>query len=210
MHRGRTAASAHWKNRGNRDEIWRRDDITGSIGIFGLVPTFEETLGRVGVTYDGVRTGPLVGDSVTGGISDAMARVLQATVDYGYRQFIDLVASGRDMTTEEVEAVAEGRVWTGERAHELGLVDHLGHLADAVDSAAALADVERFNVRYIEEPLSPQEVLLQEAMDSLGLVDNADQSPGVMGHLAEQLRSIVAFNDPRHVYALCEACGLED
>ena len=116
------------------------------------------------MTYDGVRTGPLVGDSVTGGISDAMARVMQATVDYGYRQFIDLVASGRDMTTEEVEAVAEGRVWTGERAHEHGLVDHLGHLADAVDSAAALADVERFKVRYIEEPLSPQEVLLQQAM----------------------------------------------
>ena len=206
-----TAASGGYWIAATADEIWAAPTtITGSIGIFGLVPTFEETLGRVGVTYDGVRTGPLVGDSVTGGISEAMARVLQATVDYGYRQFIDLVASGRDMTTEEVEAVAEGRVWTGERAHGLGLVDHLGHLADAVDSAAALADVERFNVRYIEEPLSPQEVLLQEAMDNLGLVDNADRSPGIMGHLAEQLRSIVAFNDPRHVYALCEACGLED
>ena len=206
-----TAASGGYWIAATADEIWAAPTtITGSIGIFGLVPTFEETLGRVGVTYDGVRTGPLVGDSATGGISDATARVLQATVDYGYRQFIDLVASGRDMTTKEVEAVAEGRVWTGERAHELGLVDHLGHLADAVDSAAALADVERFKVRYIEEPLSPQEMLLQQAMENLGLARNADQSPGIASHLAEQLRPIVAFNDPRHIYALCDACTLED
>ena len=206
-----TAASGGYWIAATADEIWAAPTtITGSIGIFGLVPTFEETLGRVGVTYDGVRTGPLVGDSTTGGISDATARVLQATVDYGYRQFIDLVASGRDMTTAEVEAVAEGRVWTGERAHELGLVDHLGHLADAVDSAAALADVERFKVRYIEEPLSPQEMLLQQAMENLGLSANADQSPGIAGRLAERLRPIVAFNDPRHVYALCEACTLDD
>ena len=114
------------------------------------------------------------------------------------------------MTTEEVEAVAEGRVWTGESAHEHGLVDHLGHLADAVDSAAALADIERFKVRYIEEPLSPQEMLLQQAMDNLGLVNNADRSPGLVDHLAKQLQPIVTFNDPRHVYALCEACSLED
>lgn len=206
-----TAASGGYWIAATADEIWAAPTtITGSIGIFGLVPTFEETLGRVGVTYDGVRTGPLVGDSTTGGISDATARVLQATVDYGYRQFIDLVANGRDMTTEEVEAVAEGRVWTGERAHELGLVDHLGHLADAVDSAAALADVERFKVRYIEEPLSPQEMLLQQAMENLGLVGNADESLGIASHLAEQLQPIVAFNDPRHVYALCEACTLDD
>lgn len=206
-----TAASGGYWIAATADEIWAAPTtITGSIGIFGLVPTFEGTLGRVGVTYDGVRTGPLVGNSVTGGIGDAMARVLQATVDHGYRQFIDLVASGRGMTTEEVEAVAEGRVWTGERAHELGLVDHLGHLADAVDSAAALADAERLKVRYIEEPLSPQEVLLQEAMDTLGLVNNAVRSPGLVDHLAKQLQPIVAFNDPRHVYALCEACSLED
>ena len=206
-----TAASGGYWIAATADEIWAAPTtITGSIGIFGLMPTFEETLGRVGVTYDGVRTGPLVGDSVTGGISDAMARVLQATVDHGYRQFIDLVASGRDMTTEEVEAVAEGRVWTGESAYELGLVDHLGHLADAVDSAAALADVERFKVRYIEEPLSPQEMLLQQAMENLGLARNAGQSPGIASHLAERLRPIVAFNDPRHVYALCEACTLDD
>ncbi|MCY4012288.1 MAG: signal peptide peptidase SppA [Gammaproteobacteria bacterium] len=206
-----TAASGGYWIAATADEIWAAPTtITGSIGIFGLVPTFEETLGRVGVTYDGVRTGPLVGDSTTGGISDATARVLQATVDYGYRQFIDLVASGRDMTTEEVEAVAEGRVWTGERAHELGLVDHLGHLGDAVDSAAALADVERFKVRYIEEPLSPQEMLLQQAMENFGLVRNADQSPGITERLTERLRAIGAFNDPRHVYAVCEACQLND
>ena len=208
---GGTAASGGYWIAATADQIWAAPTtITGSIGIFGLLPTFEETLGRVGVTYDGVRTGPLVGDSVTGGISEAMARVLQSTVEHGYRQFVDLVATGRDMTTAEVEAIAEGRIWTGERAHALGLVDHLGHLEDAVAAAAELADVERYNVRYIEEPLTPQELLLQQALENLGVVRSVGASAELAGRIGDQLAPILALNDPRHVYAVCETCGLTD
>ena len=208
---GGTAASGGYWIAATADQIWAAPTtLTGSIGIFGLLPTFEGTLGRAGVTYDGVRTGPLVGDSVTGGISDATASVLQSTVAHGYREFIDLVARGRDMTTEEVEAVAEGRVWTGERAHALGLVDHLGHLDDAVAAAAELADIENYKVRTIEEPLSPQEVLLEQALENLGLAPRVGAPTGIAHRLVEEVRPLLALNDPRNVYALCEACQLAD
>ena len=204
-----TAASGGYWIAATADQIWAAPTtITGSIGIFGLVPTLEETLAGVGVTYDGVRTGPLVGDPVTGGISDPMARVLQATIDHGYRQFIDLVATGRGMSTDAVRSVAEGRVWTGERAHELGLVDHLGHLDDAVAAAAELAEVDRYNIRFIEEPLGP-EAMLFDAIEDLG-VGAAFDHHGLAASLAAQLRPILALNDPKHVYALCEACRLSD
>ena len=204
---GGTAASGGYWIAATADEIWAAPTtITGSIGIFAILPTFEETLGRVGVTYDGVRTGPLVGDPVTGGISEQMAGVLQATVDHGYRQFIDLVAQGRDMTTEQVAAIAEGRVWTGERAFELGLVDQLGHLADAVDSAAKLAGIERFKVRYVEKPITPLEMLQQQALENLGFAASTGQLWGVTGELAGQLRKMNAFNDPKNLYALCGPC----
>ena len=204
---GGTAASGGYWIAATADEIWAAPTtITGSIGIFAILPTFEETLGRVGVTYDGVRTGPLVGDPVTGGISEQMAGVLQATVDHGYRQFIDLVAKGRDLTTEQVAAIAEGRVWTGERAFELGLVDQLGHLADAVDSAAKLAGIERFKVRYVEKPITPLEMLQQQALENLGFAASTGQLWGVTGELAGQLRKMNAFNDPKNLYALCGPC----
>ena len=204
---GGTAASGGYWIAATADEIWAAPTtITGSIGIFAILPTFEETLGRVGVTYDGVRTGPLVGNPVTGGISEQMAGVLQATVDHGYRQFIDLVAQGRDMTTEQVEAIAEGRVWTGERAFELGLVDQLGHLEEAVNSAAELAGIERFKVRYVEKPITPLEMLQQQALENLGFAASTGQLWGVTGELAGQLSKMNAFNDPKNLYALCGPC----
>ena len=204
---GGTAASGGYWIAATADEIWAAPTtITGSIGIFAILPTFEETLGRVGVTYDGVRTGPLVGNPVTGGISEQMAGVLQATVDHGYRQFIDLVAQGRDMTTEQVEAIAEGRVWTGERAFELGLVDQLGHLEEAVNSAAELAGIERFKVRYVEKPITPLEMLQQQALENLGFAASTGHLSSFTGELAGQLRKIDALNDPKNIYALCGPC----
>lgn len=205
---GGTAASGGYWIASPADEIWAAPTtLTGSIGIFAMVPTFEATLDAVGVARDGVRTGPFVGalDPV-GGVGEAMGRALQANVDFGYRRFIELVASGRDLPTEQVEAVAEGRVWLGERALEHGLVDNLGHLDDAVARAAELAGVEDYQVRILEKPLTNAERLARQLLDNVGL----DFRTGRLGSLAEpmlrDLRLLNSLNDPRHIYALCEMC----
>lgn len=206
---GGTAASGGYWIAATADEIWAAPTtITGSIGIFAIVPTFEDTLGEVGVTWDGVGTGPFVAAlDPAGGLGAPMARALQASIDHGYRQFLELVAEGRDMTPEQVDAIGQGRVWTGEQAVERGLVDRIGHLQDAIESAAALAELTSFGVRYLEQPLSPQEILLRSLFD-----DIAPDLPGVRltgalaSRLAGEVRVLDALADPRHIYALCELC----
>ena len=206
---GGTAASGGYWISVNADEIWAAPTtITGSIGIFAIVPTFEDSLSEVGVTWDGVGTGPFVAAlDPTGGLNAAMARTLQANIDHGYEQFLELVAEGRGMTPEDVDAIGQGRVWTGEQALEIGLVDKLGHLQDAIDSAAALAELERFGVRYLEEPLSPREQLLRTLLDDLGFNGLGRISGGAAERLGRELAWMGALTDPKRIYALCELCG---
>lgn len=201
-----TAASGGYWIAATADEIWAAPTtITGSIGIFAILPTFEGLLGDLGVYRDGVGTGPFVGAlDPAGGISEAMGRVLQAGVEHGYQTFIDLVARGRGLAPADVEAIAQGRVWTGEKAQQLGLVDQLGDLQDAIASAAALADVERYRVRYIEPSLSIYQTMLKRVVDSAAAgATGARWHTGLMTDLAQDL---FLLNDPKHIYALCGAC----
>lgn len=204
-----TAASGGYWIAATADEIWAAPTtVTGSIGIFAIVPTFEEALDEVGVRRDGVATGPFVGAlDPMAGVGDAMARALQSSVEYGYRRFIDLVAGGRDLAPEDVESIAQGRVWLGAAAKEHGLVDELGHLDDAIASAAALAGLDDYQVRYMEEPLSPQEILMRQFLDGIGFTRSSGRLHGALGSaLSRELRLLGALNDPQHIYALCEAC----
>ncbi|MCY3841376.1 MAG: signal peptide peptidase SppA [Gammaproteobacteria bacterium] len=204
-----TAASGGYWIAATADEIWAAPTtVTGSIGIFAIVPTFEETLAELGVNRDGVGTGPFVGalDPI-GGVGDAMARALQSNVEYGYRRFVDLVAAGRGLASEHVEAIAQGRVWLGVDAREHGLVDQLGHLDEAIASAAALADLDRYQIRYVEEPLSTQEILMRQFLDGIGLEPTAGGPHRTLGGvLLRELGQLGSLNDPQHLYALCETC----
>jgi len=118
--------------------------VTGSIGIFGVVPTFENTLAEVGVTSDGVRTTPLSGqpDLLAGLTPDADA-LLQSTITFGYERFLRLVQQSRGFSREQADAVGQGRVWDGGSARQLGLVDQFGGLDDAMAWAAAQAGLEQ-------------------------------------------------------------------
>ncbi|MXY57196.1 MAG: signal peptide peptidase SppA [Gammaproteobacteria bacterium] len=204
-----TAASGGYWIAATADEIWAAPTtLTGSIGIFAIVPTFEETLGHIGVNRDGVATGPFVGAlDPMAGIGEAMARTLQSSVEYGYRRFVDLVAEGRSLAPEDVEAIAQGRVWLGVEAKEHGLIDKLGHLDDAVASAAALASLDRYQVRYVQEPLSTQELLMRQFLDGIGIEPTTRWPRRALGGaLVRELGLLGSLNDPRHLYALCEAC----
>lgn len=167
---GSTAASGGYWIASTADQIWASPaTITGSIGVIALMPTFERVLDEFGVGVDGVGTTALsrAGDPLTG-LSDTMEAIFQATVDDAYERFVQLVADGRDMSVAQVEQIAEGRVWTGMQALELGLVDQLGDLGDAIEGAAALAGLEDYQAIYLERPLGFGEQLLVQMMDTLG------------------------------------------
>ncbi len=139
------------------DEVWSSPaTITGSIGIFGMIPTFPQTLAKLGIHSDGVGTTPLSGAvRLDRSLGEEARQIFQLSVENGYRDFLQLVALARDMDVTEVDAVARGRVWSGEQAMDRGLVDQTGGLQQAIDSAARHAGLgDSYRVEYIEESLS--------------------------------------------------------
>ncbi|TCT21680.1 signal peptide peptidase SppA [Thermomonas haemolytica] len=128
--------------------------ITGSIGIFGLFPTIDRTLGKIGVHTDGVGTARYAGAfDITRPLDPGVAATVQAVIDKGYRDFTGKVAKARGKPIEQIDAVAQGRVWSGAQAKERGLVDAFGGLDEAIADAAARAKLgarERWQVRYVE------------------------------------------------------------
>jgi len=156
------ASGGYWIAMG-ADEVWAYPStITGSIGIFGLLPTFEESLARIGVYTDGVGTAPLAGAfRPDRSMSDELRRLLQSVINNGYRSFIELVAEHRHLSVEQVDRIARGRIWSGSQARDRGLVDQLGTLAQATASAARMAGLgEGFEAVYVEPALEPWQAFL--------------------------------------------------
>ncbi|MEL7029514.1 MAG: S49 family peptidase, partial [Pseudomonadota bacterium] len=175
--------------------------------------TFENTFASVGIYNDGVGTSELSGFGISRPIPPVAADLIQQTIEHGYEEFLTIVAEGRDMTLEEVDAIGQGRVWIGDTALELGLVDQLGDLEDAVASAAARADLEEYKVKRIREPLTPFEQFLMDIVDrmetafgSAATTEARTFTARLAAHLSNQWEALARYNDPRGAYALCLAC----
>ncbi|MCC2601757.1 signal peptide peptidase SppA [Sphingopyxis yananensis] len=135
--------------------------ITGSIGVFGILPSFEKTLAKIGVTSDGVATTPMSGQpDLIGGTNGEFNRTMQAGVEHVYGQFTGLVAQSRKQPIERIEQIAEGRVWAGSTAKQLGLVDELGGLDRALAIAARMAKQNSYHAKYFEKTPSTFSVVL--------------------------------------------------
>lgn len=155
------ASGGYWISMAADELIANPGTITGSIGIFGLLTTFPDTLAKIGVYTDGVGTTPLSGAlRLDRELQPEVAEIIQMMIEDGYQSFLNKVAEARGMSVEAVDAVARGRVWSGEQALERGLVDSLGGLQDAVYRAAELAEMEDYDLVYWEEPTSPFEQFL--------------------------------------------------
>lgn len=212
------ASGGYWISTAS-DEIWASPTtITGSIGIFGMIPTFEDTLAMIGVHRDGVGTTELSdGLDVFQTINPTLANLIQQSIENGYDDFIARVMEARGMTYEEVDAIAQGRVWAGATALDLGLVDRLGELEDAIASAAEMAGLEDYAVhRYHEEPLSIWEQLAEsfssQASAAFGIDDGVsatalpDPVSEEMARVWADWRLMTQLNDPNHAYVLCLEC----
>jgi len=137
--------------------------ITGSIGVFGVIPSFQGTLQKLGVGADGVKTTPLSGEpDVLKGPSPEASQLIQAGVNSMYGRFLNIVAESRHKTPQQVDQIAQGRVWDGGTAHQLGLVDGFGGMNEAIAKAAQLAGLgnER-GIRYLEPPVSFRQELIE-------------------------------------------------
>ena len=208
---GTIAASGGYWIAAEADEIWALPTtLTGSIGAFSAFPTIEGIVEYIGVTVDGVGTTPLAGAaSLNRGLSPEMAIIVQALAYGAYDDFIELVASGRDMSEQAVREVADGLVWTGAEAAERGLVDELGGLDEAVAAAARLAGVEEWRTARTRVPPSFESVLLQELSRSFGMVAAplGGWFESLVSAFKPAIKSLSSLRDPMHVYAQCLPCA---
>lgn len=181
--------------------------LTGSIGIFALFPDLSGPLERLGVSVDGVSTGPFAGvPDPRRPLTPEAVEVMQRAIEFGYRRFLQTVADGRKMSLEDVDRVARGRVWTGEAAEKLGLVDHLGGLHGAIAAAAARAGVDDYTVVWPEPAASPRERLLRGVREFVATESSPVQESGFAGVLASlqrEAQALLSWNDPRHIYVHC-------
>lgn len=186
--------------------------ITGSIGVFSYIPTFQRTLEKIGVKTDGIGTTPMAGDlRIDRPLGPVTKQLLQASVDHAYAQFLRRVADGRKKTVEEVDKIAQGRVWAGADAQRIGLVDQLGGLKDAIDAAAKLAQLgSDYDLDYIEPELSLREQLLMQIRSQAvrlarlaGVMPQRTEVERILDPLLEQVRAITQLKDPRGLYSYC-------
>ncbi|OAN13610.1 signal peptide peptidase SppA [Photobacterium jeanii] len=207
------ASGGYWISSSADKIIAQPTTITGSIGIFAILTTFEKGLEKVGIYNDGVGTTPFAGVGVTRELPEGVAQVFQLGVEHGYQRFIGLVSQFRNMSLEQADHVAQGRVWTGKDALELGLVDQLGDFDDAITEAAKLAELENYELQWVKEQLSPAEQFLQNFTVKVNAhLNNVlwEQVPSALKPASQQvltdLTTLSNFNDPKGQYAFCLNC----
>lgn len=212
-----TAASGGYYIAAAADEIWAAPTtITGSIGVFAAIPTFQGTLDKIGVNVDGVGTTELSGEfRLDRGLGPDAQAILQASVEHAYREFLDRVArrrAKRPMTPKEVESVAQGRVWAAPDAHRRGLVDQLGNLEQAIASAGKRAKLgPDYGIRYLDPEVTWQQALAMQFRSTVAAAARAvgweSRTPGllrkVLSPLEREIARLMRLNDPRDLYSYC-------
>ena len=193
--------------------------LTGSIGIFAMFPTFQRSLERVGVHFDGVGTTALSGEfSPVRPMGEPTKDILQQSIEHEYRRFIGMVAKSRKQDVAAIDAIAQGRVWSGADAKRLGLVDQLGGTQDAIDLAARLAKLgKNFDVEHYDTEMGFSEALgLRMQIAAARIIAPMlprsmlpDVLPRSVQPVVAELNRISRLNDPRNTYMYCLACTLD-
>ena len=187
--------------------------ITGSIGVFGIIPSFQGTLQKLGIGADGVKTTPLAGEpDLLNGPSPEANQLIQSGVNSMYGRFLAIVAASRHKTPQQIDEIAQGRVWDGGSAHQLGLVDGFGGIDDAVSKAAQLAGLgnER-GVRYLEPPKSFRQELIEALAGESDTAAAPEDAFASIAHrpqqqLAEMLIEVKSILGGPSIQARCLAC----
>ncbi|WP_433636037.1 signal peptide peptidase SppA [Kluyvera georgiana] len=211
---GMAASGGYWISTPADYIIASPSTLTGSIGIFGVINTVENTLDSIGVHTDGVATSPLADMAMTKALTQEVQQMMQLSIENGYKRFITLVAQSRKSTPEAIDKIAQGHVWTGEDAKANGLVDSLGDFDDAVAKAAELAKVKTWHIDYYQS----EPTFFDMVMDNLSGSVRASLPQALQAYLPAPLANaanavkaesdkLAVFNDPQNRYAICLTCA---
>ena len=207
---GVAASGGYWVSTPANYIVASPSTITGSIGIFGVVTTFEDSLSEIGVHTDGVSTSPLADATVTKALTPEFSELMQLYIESGYSNFINLVAKSRHKTPEEVDKIAQGRVWVGSDAKANGLVDKLGDFDDAVAKAAELASVEHPVLNWMQPEMTFIDRLLAETAGNVKVTLPSSLQgliPAPVGaQLTQQASFMKMLTDPQYRYPFCLNC----
>ncbi len=197
---GNVAASGgYWVSTPGEQVFAEPGTITGSIGIFGVMPSFEKTLADYGIHGDGLRTTPLSGQpDPLNGLTPEVEAMIQANIESGYARFIGLVAAARKKSPEQVDAIAQGRVWDGGTARQNGLIDQFGGLDDALAYAAKAAKLDSWHSEFYGSPADPYASLIER----LGGGDEEDRQGG-----SSDLAGLIAARQQARLYAIVAELG---
>ncbi|EDW8108844.1 signal peptide peptidase SppA [Salmonella enterica] len=211
---GMAASGGYWISTPANYIVASPSTLTGSIGIFGVINTVENSLSSIGVHSDGVSTSPLAEISMTKALSPEVQQMMQLSIEYGYKRFITLVAEARKRTPEQIDKIAQGHVWTGQDAKANGLVDKLGDFDDAVAKAAALAKLKQWHLDYYQNEPTVLDMIMDSMTGSVrAMLPEAIQAmlPAPLVSAANTVKAegdkLAAFNDPQNRYAFCLTCA---
>lgn len=218
---GMAASGGYWISSTADYIVADKNTITGSIGIFAVLPSFEKTIKKAGVSADGVSTSPLSELSLFSPLSNELNDVFQLEIEHGYDKFISLVAEGRALDKADVEKVAQGKIWLGQEALKHNLVDQIGTFDDAVDIAIISVNdllepderIKDFGIEWMVEKdsswwnmligdfkHSTQSLVKNTLIDFLGLPKEYQQ-------VKKQLGILNSINDPKGQYLYCLNCS---
>ncbi|MCZ9147861.1 signal peptide peptidase SppA [Escherichia albertii] len=211
---GMAASGGYWISTPANYIVANPSTLTGSIGIFGVITTVENSLNSIGVHTDGVSTSPLADVSITKALPPEAQQIMQLSIENGYKRFITLVADARKSTPEQIDKIAQGHVWTGQDAKANGLVDSLGDFDDAVAKAAELAKLKQWHLEYyVDEPTFFDKVMDNMSGSVRAMLPETFQAmlPAPLASVASTVKSesdkLAAFNDPQNRYAFCLTCA---
>jgi protease-4 len=194
----------------NSDEIWAEEDtLTGSIGVYGIIPTMDGLYDWAGISVDGVSSTKAGEWDEREAMPDYVKNMIQSSIDNIYKKFVTKVAENRDMAYVDVLPIAGGRIWSGVKALELGLVDKIGDLEDALSSAANMAEIEDYSVKTYRKELDPIDIFLQEILENIDYQVKVDPNLKILLDTTSKYSKIISLED-ENIMAYCFECDAID
>lgn len=192
----------------NSDEIWAEEDtLTGSIGVYGIIPTMDGLYDFAGIKVDGISSTKAAEWDAREAMPEYITNAIQAGVDNTYFKFVSKVANNRGMSYEEVLPIAGGRIWAGYKAVELGLVDYIGDLDDAIDSAASKANLEDFTIKTYKKAMEPLDVFISQILENVNIDINVDPRLKLLNSTLDKHFKIIDPNK-KNVLVYCFDCEI--